>query len=216
MPCLNPASPPSRDLFYLRAAYQVARHGVGALSQAVAGGQHANPKGLFFGGARLEEGPAKLQKYMAERLPGVERIVAIDVHTGLGRFGDDRLLLNPTPEIARVSQTMREAFGDRVQVVDTRAAYEVRGAQFNMYRRLLPHAEIYFATHEFGTYHPLRVVAALRAENRWHHYGTGAVDHPTKARLREVFHPGNAKWRRGMLERGRQVIHESLALAFAR
>jgi hypothetical protein len=184
---LNPESPPSRDRFYLRAVYLAARHGMRTLKQAAAGGQYDYPKGLFFGGARLEQGPAKLQEYMADHLAGVERIVAIDIHTGLGRFGDDRLLVDAVSVRPAISQTMRTVFGKHVQLLDSvGVACTVRGAQHNMYYRLFPNAPVYFASQEFGTYNPLRVVEALRAENRWHHHGAGTVEHPTKANLREV------------------------------
>jgi hypothetical protein len=38
-PFLNPPSPPSRDLYLLKAAWLVLRHGMPALRQTVAGGQ---------------------------------------------------------------------------------------------------------------------------------------------------------------------------------
>ena len=140
---LNPATPPSRDLFYLRGAGLLARYGMAALRQAIAGGQYVNPKGLFFGGARLEQGPAKLQEYVADHLAAVERIVAIDVHTGLGRFGDDALLVDTAPEKAAVNQTMLSVFGKRVQLLDAGGiAYEARGAQQNMYYRSFPCAQV--------------------------------------------------------------------------
>ncbi len=62
-------------------------------------------------------------------------------------------------------------------------AYEFRGAQQNLYSRLFPGARLYLVTQEFGTYSPLRVLEALRSENRWHHYGAGTVDNPVKAKL---------------------------------
>jgi hypothetical protein len=213
---LNPTTPPSRDLFYLRAGRLVVRRGMRTLRQTVAGGQYFNPRGLFFGGKGLEQGPVKFQEYFAGRLASVERLLTIDIHTGLGRFGDDRLLVDAAPERIRVNQKMREVFGERVQLLDTRGvAFEVRGAQYSMYYRLLPRADVYFAAQEFGTYHALRVVAALRAENRWHHYGAGAVDHPTKAKLRDVFNPNDSGWRRLILQRGQEVIDQGLSLAFA-
>ena len=50
---LNPRSPPGRfDLFVPRAWLAVARFGVPALRQALAGGQYDYPKGVFFGGHR--------------------------------------------------------------------------------------------------------------------------------------------------------------------
>lgn len=213
---LNPKTPPSWDAFYLRAAYLVARHGMPTLKRAVAVGQYDYPIGLFFGGARLEQGPAMLREYMADHLAGVERIVAIDVHAGLGRFGDDRLLVDAASErTADLSKTMRTVFGERVQPLLTLGvAYPVRGAQHNMYYRLFPDALVYFASQEFGAFNPLRVVEALRAENRWHHYCNGTIDHPAKAALREVFNPDCRTWRRLVLERGQEVISQGLSLAF--
>ena len=64
---LNPVTPPSGDFFYLQAAWLLARHGLRPLKQAVAGGQYVNPRGLFFGGKRLEEGPRLFEAYMTER-----------------------------------------------------------------------------------------------------------------------------------------------------
>src|SRR5438876_363535 len=44
---LNPKTPPTRDLFYLRAAWPLVRYRMASLRQAIAGGQYINPKGLF-------------------------------------------------------------------------------------------------------------------------------------------------------------------------
>ena len=211
---LNPPTPPSADLFYLRAAALIARYGMGTLKQAVAGGQYVNPRGLFFGGARLEEGPRKYQAYMAERLSGAERAVVVDIHTGLGPFGQDALLTQPQP--SESFRTAQGAFGERVQPLagGQGVAYSVRGSHDAMYRHILPGNPSYFVTQEFGTYKPVAVLAALRAENRWRHYGGGTVDHPTKRRLKEVFSPDNARWRQTVLRRGREVIRQAAALAF--
>jgi hypothetical protein len=212
---LNPPTPPNRDLFYLRAAWLMARYRMETLKQAIAGGQYVNSKGLFFGGKHLEQGPMKFQEYMASKLANVERIVAIDIHTGLGKFSDDRLLVDASPERASVSETMQAVFGERVQAMDTHGvAYEARGAQHNMYYSLFSEAKTYFATQEFGTYHGVRVVKALRAENRWHHYGAGTINHTTKTKLREMFNPAAEEWRVSVLKRGQEVIQQALILAF--
>ncbi|HTD44646.1 MAG TPA: M14 family metallopeptidase [Bryobacteraceae bacterium] len=213
---LNPATPPSHDFFYARALPLLLRHGMPAMRQAVAGGQYDYPQGLFFGGARVEPGPARFQSYLADRLSGAARITAIDVHTGLGAFGQDCLLVDATEQRSAACHAMQAAFGDPVQRSNSEesVAYKVRGAQESMYFRLFPGAEVYFATQEFGTYRAIAVLAALRAENRWHHYGGGSVRHPTKVRLREVFGPDRFDWREAVLRRGRQVIRQALLLAF--
>ena len=214
-PFLNPKSPPTPDLFYLRAVWLVAREGMPTLRQAVSGGQYEIPMGLFFGGKQTEASPAKFQDYLADRLAGADRFVAVDIHTGLGRFGGDRLLVDAAPERRRLNKAMRTVFGERVQLLDHRGvAAAVRGAHYSMYYRLFPGAEVYFTAQEFGTYNPLAVVEALRAENRWHHYGSATVEHPTKARLLEVFCPKDENWRQTVLRRGEEVIRQALSLAF--
>jgi hypothetical protein len=213
---LNPASPPQAERFALRAAWFLLRHWRPSLRQTVAGGQYFNPKGLFYGGKTMEEGPAKFQEWMQERLADAERIVVIDVHTGLGRFGEDRLLVDPAPEKHDDYQTMQAVFGKRIEAMDkSGVAYAVQGSQQNMYLRLFPRAEVFFVAQEFGTYSPLRVIKALREENRWHFYGNRSRHrHPADMELLEVFNPKDAAWRFAVLSRGRDVIHQACTLAF--
>ena len=215
---LNPKSPPSPDLFYARAAWLIVRYGLTALKQTTAGGQYVNPRGLFFGGRQLEEGPAKLQAFLTTRLTAVERVVAVDIHTGLGPFAEDRLLVDD--DVKRLSEyrTLRAAFGERVQPLDPGrgVAFQARGVQHFMYFRQFPQAQVYFATQEFGTYWGIKVLEALRAENRWHHYGGGSIEHRTKTKLRHVFGPENQRWREAILRRGREVVHQASALAFGK
>ena len=212
---LNPPSPPGVDLFYARAAWLVARHGIAKLRQTVVSGQTVNARGLFYAGARLEAGPAAYREYLADRLAQAHRIAAIDVHTGLGRYGEDMLMVDPAPARAPLNRSMRFCFGARVQAADgTGAAYHVHGTQQDMYEQLFPRASLFFATQEFGTLHSLRMLAALRAENRWHHYGSSAIDHPAKQHLLRVFCPPSAAWRDQVLSRGRAVAAQACVLAF--
>jgi hypothetical protein len=198
---LNPVSAPSSalsswltDLFPLRAAGKILHYGMPALRRAIASGQYDFPRGLFFGGKRHEQGPRRFQLYISGRFSDSSRLVAIDVHTGLGRFGEDRLLVGDAKEIG----------------------YRPSGAQEGMYFRMFPAAQVHFAVQEFGTRHPLAVLAALRAENRSHHYGiNGAPEiHRAKRRLLEVFCPSDKRWREQVLKRGREVIGQALSLAF--
>jgi hypothetical protein len=213
---LNPPSPPCTDLFYARAAWLVCRDGMAKLRRAVIGGQTVNARGLFYKGEHLEPGPAAYQRYLASKLTDTKRIVAIDVHTGYGRYGEDTLMIDAAPNRARVNAGMRNGFGDCVALSDgSSSTYHVDGTQQDMYSGLVPDAEVYFATQEFGTLHSLRVLAALRAENRWHHYGSGAFEHASRRRLQAVFCPVDDAWRANVLRRGREVIVQAQALAFA-
>lgn len=213
---LNPATPPSWDFYYARAGWLVLRYGIPALKQCIAEGQYEYPKGLFFGGKALEQGPRKLQEFVADRLGRVERLVVVDIHTGLGPFGVDTLLVHATNEGSRTYQTMQRVFGDRVAPLDPdrSVAYRVSGAYEEMYPRLLPKTDVYAVSQEFGTYSSVEVLRLLRAENRWHHYGGGGMDHASKLDLREAFNPDDESWRRDVLRRGAEVIEQGLGLAF--
>jgi hypothetical protein len=212
---LNPPSAPRADFFYARAAWLASRHGMAKLRQTVGGGQVVNPRGLFYAGSKLEAGPALYQDYLQSHLGQANRIVAIDVHTGLGRYGRDALMVNAMTGRTQAKEDMRRCFGARLQWSDgPDAAYHAHGTHQEMYERLFANADIHFATQEFGTLHALRVVAALRAENRWHHYGAGTLDHPAKRRLLDVFCPPDEKWRGQVLRRGGEVVAQACELAF--
>ena len=206
---LNPKSPPSGDFFLLRAGGLILRYGYNSLKQAIAGGQYEYPKGLFFGGKQLQPGPVKYQEFLAQRLSSAEQIAAIDVHTGLGNYGEDTLLVEQRNYIAA-----RELFGERVAPLDPEnsPAYQTSGAIDTMLPRVFPKAKISFVCQEFGTYSAVKVLHALREENRWHHYGAGTLDHPTKQKLKETFYPNDAVWRLRVLHRGRELFNQASTL----
>lgn len=207
-PFLNPKSPPSNDLFLLRTALLILRYGMPSLKQAVAGGQYAYPAGLFFGGKELQPELAMYREFLGSRFRGARKVVAIDIHTGLGKYAEDTLLVD-----ARHFEPMRERFGIRVAPLDPERgpAYKVRGDFQKIVFDLFPSAEVSFVGQEFGTFSPIRNIRALREENRWHHYGRGSLDHPAKQALKETFCPDDEAWRRSVLARGRELVLHALA-----
>ena len=152
-------------------------------------------------------------RYVEKRLPDVEHLVVVDVHTGLGSFGDDTLLVNADEGDPKVSR-VRDASGDWVASRDPGRgpAYRVTGSFDTLYSRALPNADVDAVVQEFGTYNVVRVLQVLRAENRWQHYGDGTVDHPTKLALKECFAPKSPSWRKTVLERGATVIDQAIRL----
>lgn len=213
---LNPTTPPQRDLFYLQALWQVGRHGFRPLKQAVARGQYDFPRGLFFGGRALEQGPRLYLAWLQRHVVRARYVFAIDLHTGLGRWGEDTLLLEaglgatPTDRLAA-------ALGHAVVDVsaDPGVAYEVRGGMGAGLVRVLPGVAADFVLQELGTYSPLRVFHALREENRWHYYGSGGLEHPAKQRLLERLCPASGRWRARALARGVRLAQSAAAWAFS-
>jgi hypothetical protein len=198
-PLLNPPRPPSRwDPFALRAIWQIARQGLPALRQAIAGGQYEYPRGLFFGGS----GPSRTQQLLSAQMPlwlqGSRAVVHLDFHTGLGRFAARKLLLDYAPSETQ-RRWLNEWFGsDAYEACDSSGiSYEARGG-FGRWCIAQQLAEHYlFACAEFGTYGPLQVLSGLRAENQAHHWDRpdSAATRRAKQRLRELFCPQSRRWR---------------------
>src|SRR5262249_14286544 len=138
---LNPKTPPAADFYFAKAAYLVLRHGMAALRQSVVGGQYDFPQGLFFGGRQMEEGPRKYASFVAERVGFVEKGIVIDVHTGLGRFAEDLLLVD-SQDYPRI----RAIGGDRVTPLrpDRGGAYRVEGGLESMIFRTFSKARPIF------------------------------------------------------------------------
>ncbi len=204
---LNPTSPPGGlDLFWVQAGWALLRQGFGALRNAVVSGQYEFPKGLFYGGAGLEAGPAALLPLLVERLRGRERVVHVDWHSALGAYGGRTLLLEgkvSAEEIARVKGAMAE---------DVRSwdpadpqGYLIRGGLTGALLEALPGVRYDGLTCEFGTLPNLGVLTRLRAENRLHHWGTPTLDHAAKRGMREAFAPLDPAWQEHVLVHAREV-----------
>jgi len=195
------------DFYTLKAAWLVLRYGMPALKVAVVGGQYEYPKGLFFGGKRLEQVGERYQTFLAERFTSAERVIAVDVHTGIGDYAEDILIVQPDD-----FATLHSMFGERVVPPDPRNtdAYPVRGSLDTMFSRAMPKARVFAITQEFGTYNPTKVLHALREENRWHHYGGGTIEHATKETLKETFCPQDEVWREAVLKRGGELLKQAL------
>jgi hypothetical protein len=217
---LNPRSLPSRWApFALRIALPVLRNGMAALAQTIPVGQYDFPQGLFYGGAGPEETHCILAANMTDWLGPSREVLHIDLHTGLGKWGTYQLLVDAPPEDERVKR-MVARFGER-NVSPNRLAegpgksgvvYAARGTWEQWCLARFANRDYQFATAEFGTHSGVRVIAALRAENRAYHYG-GKLDPAydwTRAAVVEAFAPARPQWRERVLEQGLEIIDRAI------
>jgi hypothetical protein len=203
---LNPQRPPSpREPFLFKALWAIARKGMPALKQAIAGGQYEYPQGLFFGGRGPSESNDLIDAGMPAWLGGAEQVVHLDFHTGLGESGRCQLLMDTPPtEVQR--KRLVDWFGpESFQISEsTGVAYEARGGwgRWCVMRRLA--RDYLFACAEFGTFGPIAVLGGLRSENQAHHWAVGnaVLLAKARARLRSLFCPEDSGWRREVLGRG--------------
>jgi len=213
---LNPASPPVRDGFGLRLAVRSLRHGVHAMHQAIAHGQHRYPEGLFYGGAELQQGPRQFCDWLQQRLAAADSVFVIDMHTGLGRHGASTLIVEPGTGTATTAELEAALAQPVTGGTSAPAAYTVRGSLGAALPRLLPGVYLKFILQEIGTWSSLHVLQALRNENRWHHHGGGHLDHPAKRQLCEALCPASTEWRNAAVAHGSDLVYRAANYLFGR
>lgn len=203
---LNSAGPPVADLFLARVGLAALRFGYGRLKNALMSGQHDFPRGLQYAGAKLEDGPRALLGFLDAALAGKSRVVHVDLHAGRGAFGTWTPLLDGGARAEQASRA-RAAFGDRLAAwnADDPLAYVIKGGLTAELQRRYASCRYDALTVEFGTYGDLKLLAAFRDENRWHHFGDGRLDHPSKRALLEGFCPADAGWRAGVVAHAHEI-----------
>ena len=216
-PLINQPSIPKRnERFFLRALWYVFRNGFSATKQAFAEGQYSRPECLQYGGSALEKGPELIIEWLERHLTSVERCLWIDLHTGLGKAGEDTLLVEFVEEDPKLQQ-LRTKFGPRITSLDPKAgvAYAIRGGMQAGIEARFPNVEWTSITQEFGTVSPFKVIKALRAENRWNQWGGSegreTLHHWSKTDLLNTFNLRDIAWRNRLLERGNALFNDAMS-----
>jgi hypothetical protein len=211
---LNPRTPPAPvDAFYLRAALAVLSAGFQNLKNAVAQGQYEFPQGLFFGGKEASQSQRVLREQLGSWLGDSERVLHLDLHTGVGRWASYALCIDLPETHSRVARLKREFGEASVQGFSPKGVlYEIRGALGPWLEQRAAGLEYDCLLAEFGTLPGLRVLAAMRYENRVYHYAADdeARKRAARERMLEAFCPSAPAWRRLATARALGVIGQAL------
>jgi hypothetical protein len=211
---LNPKRPPSAwEPFTAKALLTIARHGMRALKQAVAGGQYDFPKGLFFGGSRPSRTHELLTAHFEGWLGESREVVHLDFHTGLGAWASFKLFIHHPLRDGQRAKLIGWYGADAFETRDSPGiAFDPRGDFGRWCAARNPRRDYLFATAEFGTYSPIRVIAGLRAENQAHHWGKPGDRRTVRAkkRLKELFCPASRHWRSRVLEQSCRLVREAV------
>jgi hypothetical protein len=202
----DPTSPPNpKERFMMKAWPLIMRHGLRVLRTSLPIGQYEYPKGLFYGGQK----PSELQKILREKLPAYfnepEEVTHLDFHSGLGRWGSMRLLMDSC-DLQDDTKWYRRHVPTAVvePVVKNQTAYCARGT-FGPWLKhhILPKTRYHYTAAEFGTYGVVRVMKALFDELRAHHALDAAHPHYewAKRQICEIFVPASPRWRKRVMHR---------------
>ena len=78
--------------------------GHAASQAAVSRGQYSHPQGLFYGGTSSTWSNMTVRSIIRRYLTRADRVIVVDIHTGLGKYGSAEVILNvpdDSPEYQR-------------------------------------------------------------------------------------------------------------------
>lgn len=184
-------------------------NGFPALQTALSVGQYVHPEGVQFGGQKPEESNQWVRATAKRATHGAPRVVWLDVHTGLGPFGEVEMIMESADESPDVVRA-RAWWGDSVRSMqsDESVTSAVHGSIMTGLAEALPDCDLIVVGAEFGTYDPARIFQAMRADNWLHQHGDldSELGVAIKKEILEVFRPEGARWSACLLEVGADLI----------
>ena len=215
MPHLRAVGIVERD--QVGAAWEISRHGLPTLRQAIAGGQYDFPQGLFFFFHEPIELVHILDRYLPQWLDNVPSVFHLDFHTGLGPWATYKLLLDSVVTESRLEWLRTHFRTSGIEDLDENTtthdiAYHPRGSLGKWCQAKMAQCDYLFLGAEFGTYGAVKVAAGLRAENQAHHWGQSQTESTKRAKqhLQELFCPASPTWQQRTLGQGIDLVMKAV------
>jgi Protein of unknown function (DUF2817) len=189
-------------------------HGAMALQQAVSGGQHQHPHGVFYGGLAPSWSRRTQSAIFAEYLGQAERIGIIDYHTGLGPWGYGERIVTDAPGSAGYARA-QAWYGTAITSPSggTSTSAPITGDGLEAAPRLAPHAEVTGMAIEVGTQSLMEVLLAVRADAWLHAHGDplSPEAEPIKAQVRQAFYGDADDWKGMVAGQSLLAIRQAIA-----
>jgi len=183
--------------------------------EVVTAGQYEFPHGLFYGGRAPAQAQRNLQALVREiAIDRRERVLVLDLHTGLGDYGYGELVCDHAVDDAAV-MWMKQWFGERLALTlaGESCSSPKQGLLDYFWQRLGP--QVGFATLEFGTHSSAQLLDTLRYDHCLHAQPridwTAEQTLRIKQNLMEHFCPQDVGWRRAVVDQGLVCISTALA-----
>jgi hypothetical protein len=192
-----------------------ARKGEQAFSDAYNGGQYQHADGVFFGGGGEQWANRTFRRALREHVRHAERATIIDLHTGIGPYGEHVFLCFHPPGSAAYERA-RTWWGERAvnrQGSTHKALAHYHGLLLDAFQAELEGAETTAMVVEFGTKTRAEMQRAslslrwLRCHGEQHPQLAARVH----ADYVEAFYPSDPAWRSAVLAQSQVFIDQALA-----
>lgn len=185
------------------------QHGFPALQSALSGGQYSHPKGIYFGGTAPSWSHLTLINYLISAAESAQKIVTIDMHTGLGPFGHGEIITEAAPDSAHYAR-QSSIWGDQIKSTKdgSSVSADLLGTMDSALERLFSDKWSASIAIEFGTIDTMSVFRATKASSWLHCYGDpeGPEAPAIVAESRAAFYPETDEWKRMVWARSLDVI----------
>lgn len=166
--------------------------GFSAVSNIVASGQSDDPNSLFFSGTQESQETQFLGHFLASNF-NPKKIYVLDIHTGLGSFAQESLILEPATQVDEAHR-IESFFKTKLINETTPGFYRANGLLGNRFLRALPNSELFYLTQEFGTRNFIKVLKVLAKENvMWN--SEKSMNSERVQPMLDCFFPAEASWR---------------------
>lgn len=191
----------------------VGEWGLPRVQAVVSGGQYAHPKGVFYGGTGAVWSHRWLRDWCAANLADAQRVVIIDLHTGLGPWGHGELIASAAPDEPMFQRALALWPDSKSMMAGDSVSAVLAGDWLAVADELAPHAEVTPICIEYGTVDPITVLQSLRADAWLHGYGdpTGPEAAAIRAQVRAAFADDDPAWIATCWPRFHEVLDAALA-----
>lgn len=193
----------------------IAEHGLRRFQQAAVEGQYRYPAGMQFGGHAQAAGTRHLLALVREHLRDAQTVIWLDFHTGLGDFGACELITGaPIADAGYAFSQQVWSDGVKSAAGGESVSTPLNGLLDRGLAAALPAgARFAFAYPEYGTWEPMRVIRAIRADNWLAHHGDrgDATGRAIEADMLEAFRPDSRDWERRVVASGAALVAQALA-----
>jgi hypothetical protein len=175
--------------------------------QILSPGQYTNPRAPFYGGSRLQENNEILLSFLESRLAAAQRVLFVDIHTGLGNSSENTLfsLGSNNRMLSDVAAALSPRFEVRQPEKTIPYFSKVHGSIAGGLATIFSENGAASLVHEIGTY-PDGLLPVLCLENfSANHPHTGLTSTAFNV-SREFFCPSSNEWRRAALQHGTEVL----------
>jgi hypothetical protein len=171
----------------------VIKNGLQQTLKTMANGQYHNAESLFYGGTDIEPEIVELIKSLRSFLSGTKPIYVIDVHSGLGDFASENILLDGA-HTEQEAEFWKSGFGESViDPASTKGFYAATGTLSQAFRNTFANRQVHYIFEEFGTKSKYRVFRNLIDDHK--RFLKLKMDRNRSFKMIETYFPYEKSWR---------------------